>query len=142
MKEIVGQKESVTLKFKEGTCTELCLKLWFESDWYFSNITKSVWFWKRLSRKKVLNNHFLKSLRKQPYADVLKNRYPQKFSNIHMKTPVLQVVQKNTSGGICRFFLLNQKQCGIVSAKNDLQIWLEYVIYTLLVNPFQHAFFG
>ena len=33
-------------KFKKGIRPELCLKLW-----YFSNITKSKWFWKLLERK-------------------------------------------------------------------------------------------
>ena len=44
MKMIVGSKESVRVKFKDGICAELCLKLWFESDWYFCNITNSEWF--------------------------------------------------------------------------------------------------
>ena len=48
--------------FKEGICAELCLKHWFESDWYFCNIAQSGWFWKSLPRKKVLNHHFLKSV--------------------------------------------------------------------------------
>ena len=42
-------------------CVELCLKLWFESDWYFCNISELGWFWKRLSRDKVPNYRFLKS---------------------------------------------------------------------------------
>ena len=37
-------KESVEVKLKEGICAELRLKLWFESDWHFYNITKSGWF--------------------------------------------------------------------------------------------------
>ena len=37
-------KESVEVKFKEGICAKLCLTFWFESDWYFCNITKSRWF--------------------------------------------------------------------------------------------------
>ena len=40
----LGSKENVGVKLKEVICTELCLKLWFESDWCFSNITKSEWF--------------------------------------------------------------------------------------------------
>ena len=31
----LGLKERVGVKFKEGICAELCLKLWFESGWYF-----------------------------------------------------------------------------------------------------------
>ena len=58
-------------KFKEVIGAELCLKLWLGRDWYFCNITESGWFSKRLSRKKVVNNDFLNSLQKQPYADVL-----------------------------------------------------------------------
>ena len=37
------------------------------------------WFRKQLSRKKVLINHFLKSLQKQAYADVLQNRFFRNF---------------------------------------------------------------
>ena len=44
MKVVVGSKESTAVKFKEVVCGELCLKLWFESHWYFCNITKSGWF--------------------------------------------------------------------------------------------------
>ena len=51
----------------------------FESDWYFCNITKSGWFWKRLFKMKVLINHFLKSLQKQAYGDVLQNRFFRNF---------------------------------------------------------------
>ena len=62
---------SVGVKYRDDIRTKLCLKLCFESDWYYCNITESGWFWKRLSRNKVPNNHFLKSVQKQPYADVL-----------------------------------------------------------------------
>ena len=37
----LNPKESIGVKFKEGICAKLCLKLWFESDWYFCNIFKS-----------------------------------------------------------------------------------------------------
>ena len=57
----LGSKESLGVEFKCAIFAELCLKLWFESDWYF-DITESGWFWKRLSRNKVPNNHFLKSV--------------------------------------------------------------------------------
>ena len=46
-----------------GVCAELYLKPWFESDCYFCNNTKSGWFWKRLFRKKVLNNFLQSHLR-------------------------------------------------------------------------------
>ena len=35
------RSKSAGVKCKEDTCAELCLKLLFESDWYFCNITKS-----------------------------------------------------------------------------------------------------
>ena len=71
----LGSQESVGVKFKEGICAEFCLKLWFENDLYFCNITLSQdGFESDCSEKKVLNNDFLKSLQKQPYADVLQNR--------------------------------------------------------------------
>ena len=31
----LGSKESVGVRFKEGICAELCLKLWSERDWHF-----------------------------------------------------------------------------------------------------------
>ena len=40
----LGSKESIGVKYKDGTYALLCLKLWFESDWYFCNITESGWF--------------------------------------------------------------------------------------------------
>ena len=40
----LGSKESAGVKFKEGICAELFLKLWFGSNCYFCNITKSGWF--------------------------------------------------------------------------------------------------
>ena len=30
-----GSKENLGVKFKEGICAKLCLKLWFESGWFF-----------------------------------------------------------------------------------------------------------
>ena len=51
-----GSKESLGVKFKGDTFAELCLKLWFESDWYFCNITKTGSFWKQLPRKKFQTN--------------------------------------------------------------------------------------
>ena len=31
----LGSKESVGVNYKDGICVKLCLKLWFERDWYF-----------------------------------------------------------------------------------------------------------
>ena len=56
------ERKLVEVKFNGGICTKLCLKLWFESDWYFYNIAESRWFWKRLFRNKVPNNPFLNSI--------------------------------------------------------------------------------
>ena len=67
----LGSKGNLRVKYKDNISVELCLKLWFESDWCFRNINESGWFWKRLSRSKVPNNHFLKPLQKQPCADAL-----------------------------------------------------------------------
>ena len=108
-KQNLGSKENVGVRFKERICAELYLKLWSESDWYFYNITKSGWFWKRHSRKKVLNNHFLKSLQKQPYADVFQNRCSKKFPNIHRKASVSEslfnkVQHRYFLGNIAKFF--------------------------------------
>ena len=38
----------------------------------------------------VPSYHWHKHFKKQPFADVLQNRYSQKFRNIHRKTPVLE----------------------------------------------------
>ena len=37
----LGPKGSAGVNFKEGICTELCLKLQFERDGYFCNIIES-----------------------------------------------------------------------------------------------------
>ena len=63
----LGSNENVGVKCKESICAELCLRLWFESHWYFCNITESGLFWKRHSRNKDPNNHFVKSVQRQPF---------------------------------------------------------------------------
>ena len=60
--ESLGSKESWWVNCKDYLCTKLCLKIWFESEWQFWNITKSERFLKRLSRNKVPNNYFRKSV--------------------------------------------------------------------------------
>ena len=40
----LGSKGSVGVKHKDDICADLHLKLCFESDWYFSNITESEGF--------------------------------------------------------------------------------------------------
>ena len=40
----LGSIETVGVKLKDDIWAELCLKLWFESDWYFCNSTKTGWF--------------------------------------------------------------------------------------------------
>ena len=54
---------------------ELHLKLWFQSNWYFSNNTKSGRFWKALSRKKDLNNskETLKQMLSCEYCEIFTN---------------------------------------------------------------------
>ena len=105
-------KESVGVKFKQDICAKLRLKLWFVSDWYFYNITKSWWFWKRrMSKRKVRNNHFRSSRTKMFFKiDVLR------FRNIHTKMSVLSLflikfirhkgqlsLKNNSSGCFCQF---------------------------------------
>ena len=82
-------KESEGVKFKKGICVALRLKLWFESDWYFCKITESEWFWRRLFRKKLLNDHFLKSFQKQPYTQMF------------FKIPVLRIFAIFTGKHLC-----------------------------------------
>ena len=36
----IGVVGSVGVEYKDEICTELCLKPWFESDWYFYDITQ------------------------------------------------------------------------------------------------------
>ena len=60
------------VKYKDGICAELCLKLRVQSERGFFNITESGWPWKRLSRNKVPSS--CKSVQKQPYSNVLQNR--------------------------------------------------------------------
>ena len=33
-----SKKKLIDGKFKDGICTELCFKLWFESNWYFFKV--------------------------------------------------------------------------------------------------------
>ena len=40
----LGSKEKLEVKFKDDISSELCLKLWFERDWYFCNITSQDGF--------------------------------------------------------------------------------------------------
>ena len=58
----LGSKESIGVKYKDGTYALLCLKLWFESDWYFCNITESGWFLKSTAQKQSSRSQFLKSV--------------------------------------------------------------------------------
>ena len=37
----LGAKGSRGVKYNDNNCAELCLELWFESEWYFCNITES-----------------------------------------------------------------------------------------------------
>ena len=67
--ENLDWKESLGVKFKDDICVEVCLKLWFESDWYFGGTTESGWFWKRFSTSKVPNNHFLTSVWKSIWPE-------------------------------------------------------------------------
>ena len=83
-----GSKESLGVKFKEGICAK-CQSSCLKAAGIFV-IFKNRMVVKVARQKKVLNNHFLKSLQKHPYADVLQNRYSQKFPNIHKKTSVLE----------------------------------------------------
>ena len=39
----LGSKGSVGVKYKDEIYAKLCLKLWFESNWYFHKIAKSGW---------------------------------------------------------------------------------------------------
>ena len=40
----LDSKVNVGVKFKDDICAKLCIRLWFESDWYIGNITQSRWF--------------------------------------------------------------------------------------------------
>ena len=136
--QILGSKESLWVKFKEGICAELHLKLWFESDWYLCNIAKSRWFWKRLSRKKALNYHFLKSLQKQPYVDVLQNRSSKKFRYIHKKTYVLESFLHKSAGlTACSFTWKRlQHRCFLVNVAKFLgrAFFVEHLRWYLLIS--------
>ena len=109
--------------FTEGI---LCLKLWFESDLYLCNITRSGWFSKRLSRNKVLNNHFLKSVPKQLYADVLQNRCSQKFRNIHRKTSVLESFFNKATNS---FFYRKPAVAALVSLFDEVRAFLYETLF-------------
>ena len=59
---IVGSQESVGDKYIDNICTKFCLNFEF-------------YVVKMRSGNKDPNNHFIISVQKQPYRDVLQNRY-------------------------------------------------------------------
>ena len=81
----LGSKESLAINYKDGICAKLCVKLWFESRWYFCNIIELGSFSKQLFKNKVPNNHFEKSVQKQPFAYVFKIGVSLKFCNDYVR---------------------------------------------------------
>ena len=69
----VGSKERLGAKFKDGICVELCLKLWFESDWDFCNIAD--WLVLKVTvQKENSKQSFLKvSLKKHLSISTMRN---------------------------------------------------------------------
>ena len=122
----LGSKGSVGVKYKDNIYSELCLKLWFESDWYFCNITESGLFWKQLSRNKVPNNHFLKSVQKQSYADVPQKSVLKNFATVkHMCWSLFQINLKNRLQHRC--FPVNIAEfLRTAFFKEKFQWWLHY----------------
>ena len=51
-----------------------------------------------MSKKKVLNNHFLKTLQKQPYAYILQKRCSETLHSIHRKISVLESLFNKVPG--------------------------------------------
>ena len=59
----LGSKGSIRDKYKDNICAELCLKLLFESDWYFCNISESDGFQSDCAETKFLTITFLSQFR-------------------------------------------------------------------------------
>ena len=38
------KRKLIEVKFKDCICNDLCLKNWFESDWYLCYIAEAGWF--------------------------------------------------------------------------------------------------
>ena len=118
-------------------------------------------FWNRLSRKKVLINHFLKSLQKQACADVLQNRFFRNFpiftGNNQCWSLFLHLYSKETSAHVFSFeyckifdsnppmasvdllFLIKSNVGWFLLKRVDLVI--VHVIYTSLVETILTHFF-
>ena len=131
----------------------------FESKWYFCNITKSGCFWKLLSRKKLLINHFPKSLQKQACADVPQNRFFRNFpiftgtvleSLFNKVTGLLQHMcflvniakffdSKSPVASVDLLFLIKSNVGWFLLKRVDLVI--VRVIYTLLVETISTRFY-
>ena len=63
----LGSKGSAWVTFKDDICAKMHLKLWFESDWHFCNVTSQGGFENDCPEARV------KLVQKQPYAHVLQN---------------------------------------------------------------------
>ena len=102
--------KSIGVKYIDGRYAKFLLKLWFESNWYFCNVTESRCL-QMQSRNKVPNNHFIKSLQKQQSAYVLniakflRTVFLQKIYG----GSFFQFVKVTSLSSICRPSLLIQK---------------------------------
>ena len=113
---IVRSNESVVVKYIDGICAELYLKLWFDSDWYFCYITESGWFWKRLSRNKL---HFYEK-------ETPRQVFSSEYNEISWNSFFLQ----NTSGGC--FYQLD---------KVLVQYWASAELFFLIINIMRDGFY-
>ena len=78
----LGSKGSVRVKCKDCICAELCLKLWFESDWYFRNIIESGRFKSNCPKTKFQTNTFLSQFRSSRTQMVLKIGLLKHFTTV------------------------------------------------------------
>ena len=131
-------KESIGVKFKVGICAELCLRLWFESNWNLCH------YYVRIVLKATLHKESPKHLLPKVSSETVITTTSFKFCNIHAKRNfntgvflwILRNVYKqllllNTSSGICRSSLLNQKQCGMPCTTKFVDlVWVRYLHIT------------
>ena len=137
-KRNTGSKESVGVKYKNGICAELCLKLWFESDWYFWNITDSGWFWKRLSRNKVPNNHFVKSSE----AAVRRCSFFNKVARLKVCTFMKRRLQHVFSCECCKIFensIFNLRW--LLLSVSTVQYWTSVDLLFVIKNTMWDGFY-
>ena len=69
----LGLQESIGVKHVNDICTKFCLQRLFENNWYFVILLSQNGFKCDQETKFQTMNHFIKSVLKKTYTNVLQN---------------------------------------------------------------------